>query len=86
MLVQGHLVLVVGADGLAKVLGGKVAQLGVVNTAGAGQHHSRALVVGLDVVHQVVPAERMGKIYTEIEEKKTSFAESLGTNTSIMSR
>ena len=41
----------------AKVLLGQLAKLSVVNTASAGEHHAGALVVGLDVVDQVIPGD-----------------------------
>ena len=41
----------------AKVLLSQFAQLSMVNTASAGEHHAGALVVGLDVVDQVVPGD-----------------------------
>ena len=39
----------------AKVLLSQFAQLSVVNATSSGQHHAGALVVGLDVMDQVVP-------------------------------
>merc|ERR1712037_190440 len=41
----------------AKVLLSELAQLSMVNTASAGEHHAGALVVGLNVVSQVVPGD-----------------------------
>ena len=50
---------VVGRADLAEVLRSQLAELVVVDTAGAGQHHSGALVVGLDVVNEVVTGYRL---------------------------
>ena len=44
------------------MLGGQLAQVLVGNAAGSGQDHSVALVVGLDVVQQVIPGENNLKI------------------------
>merc|ERR1719285_1277747 len=41
----------------AKVLLSQFAQLSMVNTASSGKHHAGALVVGLDVVDQVIPGD-----------------------------
>ena len=41
----------------AEVLLSELAQLSMVNTASAGKHHAGALVVGLNVVSQVVPGD-----------------------------
>ena len=54
MLIQWDLVFVISSDG-GKVLGGQFAELVVVNSTGTSQHHAGALVVGLNVVHQIVP-------------------------------
>ena len=59
--VLGHFIFVNVGD-LAKVLGGQLAQVLVGNTSGSGQDHSVALVVGLDVVQQVIPGRTRFKI------------------------
>ena len=41
----------------AKVLLSELAELSMVNATSSGQHHAGALVVGLDVVDQVVPGD-----------------------------
>jgi hypothetical protein len=46
---------VVGVGDLAEVLRGKLAEVGVVDAAGSGENHPVALVMGLDVLDQVIP-------------------------------
>ena len=53
MLIQWDLVFVVSSNG-GKVLGGQFTELAMVNATSASQHHAGALVVGLNVVHQIV--------------------------------
>ena len=55
--VLGHL-LIVGVRDLAKVLGSQLAQVLMGDASGSGQDHSATLVVGLDVVQQIIPDKK----------------------------
>ena len=56
MHVNGSLMGNINSD-LSKVLLGQLAQLSVVYASSTSKHHAGALVVGLDVVDQVVPGD-----------------------------
>ena len=43
------------SSNLGEVLLSEGAELAVINSSSSGQHHPRALVVGADVVGQVIP-------------------------------
>jgi len=54
ILSKRDLVFVISSD-LGEVLLGEGAELAVINSSSSSQHHPRALVVGADVVGQVIP-------------------------------
>ena len=56
--VQGDLGIIIFFN-LAKVLICKLAELLVIDASGPSQNHPWALVVGVDVVHEVIPGDRL---------------------------